>query len=761
MKLSALSLAVQGALTAMLVMPAVAYSADPTDAEISVIKRPTNFIEFGAENVSRSSAKFGEYTGLNKSGGTAIANFSVRGGDAYEAGEGTLRWGVKGTDLGTTSRELSGTVGNQGKWNLGIGYDELRHNLANTYQTPYQGNMGGNAFTLPAGFATAANATTLTAAQLAAFQTVEIGSTRKNTSLNAAFNFAPQWNITFDYNNLVQSGAKLMSFGSDNHGGAGGQTVSILPNPTNYKTDTVTLALNWAGDKGHFTGSYFGSFFRDGYDRVTWTTYRTTSVTDTMSTAPSNNFHQLNLSGGYALAAKTKLVGGFSYARNTQNDAFLVPELMVTAAPKASLDGVVVTTHADLKLTDSSIKNLALAAGIKYDKRDNRTASNIYNFNAINGGDTALYPNTPLSIQKTQFEVTGDYRLDKKQQILLGYNREDIKRWCNNYAVNALYPAGTNCVVAKAAKEDKLSATYKFRADDSVNMNVGYAIGHRRTESDVLARTAMIGVNGGAIGNTIKGLNGGDFVGFVPYFDEDRRQQILKAGVNWQATEKLSVGANGRYTRDRYEETYGWKSGNQLSLNLDAAYSYSDNGSLFAYLTEQNRKRDRTDLRTLAAYAGSSSSVSAPAGATDSGTLKDDDTTIGLGFKQRGLMGNKLELVGDLNYSLGKTAYSTTLNWVGGVTTAGLSCDNPQIGQCGGIPVIRNSMVQFKLTGTYDVDKSSKVAVGYLYRRLKSEDYYFNAFYYGGNPTAMLHTNQQAPSYSDNVVAVTYSYSFK
>ena len=151
-KVSALCIAVQGALAALSVMPAVAYAADPSEAEIAVIRRPTNFVEVGIENVSQKSAKFGEYNGLNKSGGEFVGNFSVRGGDAYEGGNGTLRWGVTGTDIGTTSREFGANVGNQGRWNLSIGYDELRHNISSTYQTPQQGSMGGNNFTMPTAF---------------------------------------------------------------------------------------------------------------------------------------------------------------------------------------------------------------------------------------------------------------------------------------------------------------------------------------------------------------------------------------------------------------------------------------------------------------------------------------------------------------------------------------------------------------------------------------------------------------------------------
>ena len=51
--------------------------------------------------------------------------------------------------------------------------------------------------------------------------------------------------------------------------------------------------------------------------------------TGTLSTAPDNQLHQLNLAGGYSFTSATKLVGGLSYGRNTQNESFLtgMPEI--------------------------------------------------------------------------------------------------------------------------------------------------------------------------------------------------------------------------------------------------------------------------------------------------------------------------------------------------------------------------------------------------------------------------------------------------
>lgn len=798
MRVSLLALAVQGALVAMCAMPAHA-----DDEEVAALKNPTNTVEIGASNTSKSSAKFGEYTGLSKAGGDVVGNISVRGGDAYGDSNGTRRWAVTGTDLGTTSRALGASVSNQGQWNFSIGYDELRHNISDTYQTPYLGTMGGNNFVMPAGFGLVSTAAAnpahvgtdnLSAAQLALFNKVDVFTDRKSGSLSAGVNLNAQWDIKFDFNHLEQSGAKLMSFGSLAAGAVSGEVVSILPNPTNYKTDTLNLALNWIGDKGHMTTSYFGSYFRDGYNGVTFQTFVGASSMQTMSTAPSNDFHQLNLSGGYAFSSKTKLTGGLSYGRNTQNEAYAVDTVsMVAASPTASLNGLVRNTHADLKLTDQTTRDLALSAGIKFDERNNRTASNFYYFNALDGSaaHTAYFPNTPYSNRKAQLELAGDYRLNKDQHVRLAYDRENIKRWCDQYAVGGLgsypvagpqtgvstYPAGTNCVVAPHSRDDKLSATYKLRASEDVDMNIGYSYSKRVTESDPNAITARIGLNGNAslaasvpVTSLIMGQNAGDFRGFYPFFDASRKEQMLKAGVNWQTSEKLSVGLGGRYTDDKYDSTYGVQKGNSWSLNLDATYGYSENASISAYLTQQHRQRELTDLQrspTQATSAATTSATSAasiaiPSGATWTDQLKDNETTVGLGAKQGGLIGSRLELAEDLTYSLGQTGYGTQLNYATTTSTASgsLTCSSPQILSCGDLPVIRNRMLQFKFTGRYTLDKNSKIGFGYLFQQLKSNDYYYNGLQYGYTPSTLMPTNQQSPNYSVNVVTASYIYNF-
>jgi MtrB/PioB family decaheme-associated outer membrane protein len=776
LKANALSVAVHGALVAMCSLPLLAYSADPADGDVAFLRKPTNTIEFGAEYLSRGSAKFGEYNGLNNSGTEFISNFSVQGGDAYEGGDGTRRWGVTGSDLGTTSRELGASISNQGRWNLNINYDELRHNISDSYQTPQQGQMGGNTFTMPANFGsinsetgsgtatptrpTQQSARVLNATQLGAFHTEEVSTTRKNTSFGAGFNFSRQWSVRFDYNHLDQSGAKLIGTGAQGGvnltGGSSGRAEAnnVLMNPTDYKTDTFNLALNWRGDAGHLTAGYYGSFFRDANNTLNWQNALASGnpssactgvycfVNESMSTAPGNNFHQFNLSGGYVFSSSTKLVGGVSYGRNTQNDAYAptsiaqasgtaYSNMQTNGLPRTSLDGLVVTQHADLKLTNQTTKDLLLSAVYKYNERDNRTSSNPYLFKDLgNANYTAI--DTPYSNKKQQVEVAGDYRLTKGQNLRLAYEREKIDRWCDGVV------SGKQCVASPSSDEDKLGLTYRARANDSVQVNFGYAYAKRNADFDhtFLANTA-----------SAPAVNAGDRLGFIAYPYASRKQDIYKAGVNWQPTEQLDLGLNGRYSKDAYEATLGVQQGKTSSVNLDATFSFTEKSSASFYASWLNSDRD------LRSGNNGNATTTAPTNIWTN-ALKQDDLSIGINTKHTGLLAGKLDLIGDLSYSTGKAGYSTLVPY-------NLSCGTATVLTCGSLPDIKSDLTTLKLAGIYSVDRNAKVGVSYTYQRLTSNDYYYNSYQYGYTPNRVMPTNEQAPNYSVNVVTASYIYSFK
>jgi MtrB/PioB family decaheme-associated outer membrane protein len=757
-----LTAAMQTALAAMLVMPLVVFAADD---DIQALTQPTNSVEIGVSGVSSDSAKFGEYYGLNKSEASLIGNFNIRGGDAYKSfdgGTGTNRWEINGSDLGTTSREVSGTVSNQGRWDLGVSYDELQHNSTDSYQTPFQGSMGGNNFYLPATFGVidvnGPGTQALTPIQLSSFHTEDVYTSRKNLGFKAGYQFDRQWNVKFDFNRLEQSGAKLIGAAFDANGGGAGENSTTLMNPTNYQTDTYRLSVNWMGEKAHITGSYFGSLFTDKFDSVSWSNpFVDSSVPgyvpptgefpiNTFATAPSNQLHQFKLSGEYEISPDTQVSGSLSYGRNTQNVSFINDPLLTSTLPVNSLNGLVITTHADLKVTNQTTKDLILAAGFKFNERNNQTPSYTYDsFNSVAGDPWLAAVNTPVSNKSTQVELTGNYRLDKKQSVFVAFEHENVQQWCNNALANsaqspdvvANYPnyyTTPACVQSPESNQNQLSVKYKLKATDDLNLNVGYGYSRKNAAINDSYYNPMQ--------TSFEGLQN---LGFLSPFNASRTEQTVRTGINWQANDKLNVGLNGRYVKDDYDATLGVQSGYAWGLNLDAAYQYSEDFTISGYLSAQHRQRD-----LLASNENAPQTVSTQLW---SNRLTDDNTTIGITAKKQGLMGSKLTITGDLSYSLGTSGYSTQVLYADPLcTTYGITC--------GSLPDIKSEMLRLKITGIYQVDKSSKIAVNYMFRRLISNDYYYSAYQTGYTDVTVMPTNQKEPSYTVNAISVSYIYSF-
>jgi MtrB/PioB family decaheme-associated outer membrane protein len=782
LKLRALSLAMFGVVSSM-----YAYADDD---EAAALMNPTSSVTVEEIYVSQGSQKFGEYNGLNKQGGYVNGNINIRGGDAYKDNQngGTDRWSIQGNNLGLSNRDASIGYSDQGNWAVGVGYDQLQHNLAPGYQTPYQGSMGGNIFVLPSTFSTAASTTALNATQKAAYTQPDISSTRQNSSFSASKIIDSSMSLNVDFNHLDQSGAKLMGFASSGSvGNAKGEMISILPNPTNYQTDTVSVALNWQNEKARLTGSYFGSFFRDANNGVSWMTFGNANAMQTMSTAPSNQLQQLNLSGGYDFSTKTKLAANLSYGRNTQTSSTLFDSAqIVSGAVVPQFNGLVNTAHADVKLTDASFNDLKLAASYKFDQRNNLTPSSITGFYPINTGPVGVYvPTTPLSYTNSQFELGGNYKISKNQSANLAYTNVSTQRYCNQYGVGTnptglngtsyVYPAGANCVTATSSQSNKVDAFYKLKASETVDMKLAYGLDMRKTNWDQNAITAMdvsatYGLNVNNFQNypglnMLPGQNGGDYVGFRPFFDASRNQQTVKGRINWQAIDELSFGLNGKYSYATYpDSTYGVQNSTQWNLGLDATFNYTEDASLIAYAVQQNSQRNLSNnyyYKYSAANPAIGSSTASDGSGTWNNNLQNHDSTIGLGLRHGGLMSGKLTLNGDLTYSLGQTFYNTTPgSFVAGFNGVGGSSFSNAVGTWGGPPGVRNDLIAIKFGGVYKVDKNSKIGLQYLYQRLVSNDYYYNGLQYGYTPTSVMATNQTSGSYNVNVFTVGYTYSF-
>ncbi len=120
------------------------------EGNASELTTPKKTVEVGAGWVSRDSAKFGEYNGLENKGVYGIGNLDLRGGGSFDSNDPS-RWRLSGHNLGLDTRDGKLEYGWQGLFRINLGYDELLRNRSDnndTYSSPYLG-VGGTHLVLP------------------------------------------------------------------------------------------------------------------------------------------------------------------------------------------------------------------------------------------------------------------------------------------------------------------------------------------------------------------------------------------------------------------------------------------------------------------------------------------------------------------------------------------------------------------------------------------------------------------------------------
>ena len=682
-----LNVALSGSLIAAGLAAGAGLASAQTAEELT---RPSSTIEAGVGITTAGSYKAGEYNGLQRKGLFVIGDIDVRGGGAYDSGN-AFRFRVRGTDLGLDTRSLAAQAGIQGRFRVGIAFDEIRRNRSDSYQTPLVG-AGTNVLTLPgtwlvpvvASSSTSNNATTTTSARglvpaiggatyldtqttsptlgafispnasqlalmnaaagadLPLFHGFNIETTRTRLAAALSVNAGDHVQIDASYQPEHKSGTKLMGTVSRN---TGGDIATVIPDRIDTDTSQTAASLMFRGAKGFVQVGYYGSHFTNNVASMSWQNWATPGLTvNTMSSAPSNNYLQFGGSGAYNLSSTTKVVASGSYGRSTQNDLFLT-DATTPVVPVPSLNGLVVSTAFNARLTSRLWKKLTLTAAYKYDNRDNRTAINIFqyadagelpspNSNFPAGGSNPLgavvaqnaNANRPYSRKLSQVSADLDWAFVLGQHVKVGYERQNIDRSCPGSWIS--------CADAAVTNETILRAEWRVATGSALTARLGYENSQRRapnynedaflalvpyanvapagqTVSALQVMTAngltgygpVLGYNGGvfvnntffannsALGNALYANNNriSELIGMRRYYVADRDRQKLRAAVTWQTTDAFSVQATGDYNRDTYpSSTYGLQHSRVWTAGIDGSYALTDNFSADVYYTYES-----------------------------------------------------------------------------------------------------------------------------------------------------------------------------
>jgi len=806
-----------GAFLSLFAFAAVAQPPVTEESELTELTRPKSKIEAGVASVTDSNWKFGQYNGLNNSGAYGIGNFDIRGGGAYDSDDAT-RWRITGNNIGLESRSFTGEYKDQGKYKLDFGYDEIPRYLNNTYQTPYLGT-GGADLALPGNwkYPPNNNMRALPASDLPDFHTVDMGTKRERIDGGFSYYFNPQWegqaSMRHEEKNGIQAlGAPIM--------GANPRQAVILPNPIAQSTDQINASMKYTGDKGYGQFAYYASLFHNDINGVTFQNPFGAPIGNVpafgrMSSMPDNQFHQFSLTGGYNFSPATKLVANGAYARNWQNQDFLPYNTSVNGGgtfPTSNLNGDVETKAVNLKLTHKVNKDLNFASAYKYDERDNHTPINKYIFFDADGlgvtGTPTVRSNTPYSKRIQQGNLDANYSFAQGHWIKAGYEIQNIDRWCNGTWIS--------CADTPTTTEHTGRLDYRGTFFDKLNSKLGYAYSHRTadnynqdnalwaklpTEAALYNQIAATGLPawGPALG--YPGIGGtpypypgvfpnnnpasidGDINGLRRFNTANRDRQKVNSYVDYQVTNKLSMGLGGEFHYDNYPNSnFGLQSSRNWGINLDSSYAFNEDTSAQLFYSYQDILSKSAGMTygigtNLNTNAGSTAPGSVVGGCYNTvrainntaktdpcrnwfTDMSDNINTVGLGVKHRGFLNGKLDFNSDFVYSFARTLIGVT----GGQyvqSPTGTAANGPFFFiPAANMPTVKTETFQVKLDAKYIINKPSAVHLIYMFQHLFSSDFIYTGMQPAGTPQSVMPTFEQAPTYSIHAVGLSYIYNF-
>lgn len=351
-----------------------------------------------------ANAAYGQYTGLDHTGGYATAAAS---GQWAGRNGGYLNYRLD--DLGLSSRGGYIDGGQAGLYDLRLVYQGQPERLYDTTSTPYLG-AGSTSLTLPADWVHASS-TAAMAALNSSLSPFDVGFNRSSVSLLGQLFATAQWTVYTGLSHQQEDGTGL--------GGGSFLTEAVqLPEPIDYQTNTLEGGVSWAGRIASVRVAYTGSWFQDDNASLTWQNpylpLMAGSNTGRLALPPANNLQQGSLTGNVRvpLFMATTITYSASLGRLGQDAAFLPTSALpgATVPAPGALDGNVQLSHYRLALASRVLPALYVRGTATYDGRDDHTTP-LTLAQTITDELPGGYATTPLySEDRTRLEGSADYR---------------------------------------------------------------------------------------------------------------------------------------------------------------------------------------------------------------------------------------------------------------------------------------------------------------------------------------------------------------
>ncbi len=527
--------------------------------DITELTKPESTVSVGAGYVDSDGARFGQYTGMHKSGGYGLFDADIVKRDDVS---GTW-FKLNGRNLGLDNRELKLEHNRQGDWGYYLDFSQTPRYEPFTVNTAVTG-IGSANLTIPA-VSTVGTP-------------VQLKTKREAIGLGFSKWLMGDFDVQVRFRNEEKDGERLFARGIT--GGAG--LFEFAPEPIHSTTRQIEATLGYTGKQLQLSGGYYGTTYDNKNTALNFAGGNPgfsnggnlNNMINPIGLPPDNQSHQLHLSGGYNFTLATRSTFKVAYTRATQNDAFITG-VNVPLAPGsgANLDGRVDTTLVQAGITARPMPKLTLLANLRYEDRDDRTPVRLYN---TLSGDLSTHngENEPRSIKKTSGKLEANYALPMNFRLTGGVDYEEKDRSAS--------PVRT---VSHRNKTDETSYRVELRHSMSENVTGALAYVHSdRGGSDFLTTLLK---NGTAGSNRI-----------APIHLADRKRDKVRLSVNWTPTERLGLQFMLEEAQDNYSARdaldLGPQKGKAQNYSVDASYMFTEAWQATAWASHNDNRMDQT-----------------------------------------------------------------------------------------------------------------------------------------------------------------------
>lgn len=566
--------------------------------DVTQLTKPESTVNFGVGAADNDGARFGQYTGMNKSGGYGLLD-----ADIVKRDDTTGTWfRFTGRNLGLDNRELKFEHNRQGDWGYYLDFSQTPRYEPFTVNTAVTG-IGSANLTIPV------------------VPTVGTPTQLKTQRDAIGFGFskwlADGFDVQVRFRNEEKDGARVFARGTT--GGVG--NFEFAPEPIHSTTRQFEATLGYTSERLQLSGGYYGTTYDNKNTALNFTGGVAGLATfNPIGLPPDNQSHQLYLSGGYNFTPTTRGTFKAAYTRATQNDAFITG-VNVPLAPGigGGLNGRIDTILLQAGITARPMPKLSLLANLRYEDLDDQTPVLLYNTLAT-GTSTFNGQNEPRSIKRTSGKLEASYALPMNFRVTGGIDYDQKNR-----------SASPVRIVSQRDRTDETSYRVELRRAMSETVTGALAYVHSDRGGSDFSTTLL---NNGTLGSNL----------IAPIHLADRRRDKLRLSVNWAPVEPLSLQFMLEDARDSYSARgllggfgLGPQKGQAQNYSVDASYAFSDAWQATAWASRSDNRMDQT------------TAVGAAAGAIWAAALRNRGNALGIGVQ--GKPNSRLEIGADLSHS--------------------------------------------------------------------------------------------------------------